>query len=154
MMSPPRPRIKTLDRPQPSFYTLHSKPNTAFTMKLSEESRTSVVGFKTWDSAYFIGQMVETNYNVNREWPNTDVTSGKLYLPKAKTDMELSILVIHEWEFEDLKLYCTSNLLDMISVDEITSGDGTFSFSGQRYEFIAPAEFYQERFNQILALEL
>jgi hypothetical protein len=97
--------------------------------------------------------MVETNYNANNEWPNTDVTSGKIYLPRAPPDLELSLLIIHGWDFEELKLYCTSNLLDMISVDEITSGDGSFSFSGERYEFSAPTEFYQDRFNQILGLE-
>jgi len=122
-------------------------------MKLSEDTKTSIVGFKTFDSAYFVGQMLETNYNSEREWPNTDATSGKIYMPRAHSDLNLSLLVIHEWDFEDLKLYCTSNLLDMISVDEITSGDGNFSFSGDRYSFEAPTEFYQDRFNQILALE-
>jgi hypothetical protein len=152
MLAPPRPR-PTLDRPPPAFYTIHSRPNNAFTMKLSEDTRTSVVGFKSYDTAYFVGQMVETNYNANNEWPNTDVTSGKIYLPRAPPDLELSLLIIHGWDFEELKLYCTSNLLDMISVDEITSGDGTFSFSGDRYSFSAPTEFYADRFNQILALE-
>ena len=152
MLAPPRPR-PTLDRPPPGFYTIHSKPNDAFTMKLSEDTRTSMVVFKSFDAAYFVGQMVETNYNINKEWPNTDVSSGSLHLPRANPDMSLSLLVIHGWDFDDLKLYCTSNLLDMISVDEITSGDGSFSFSGDRYSFDAPAEFYQDRFNQILALE-
>jgi len=152
MLAPPRPR-PTLDRPPPAFYTIHSRPNNAFTMKLSEDTRTSVVGFKSYDTAYFVGQMVETNYNANNEWPNTDVTSGKIYLPRAPPDLELSLLIIHGWDFEELKLYCTSNLLDMISVDEITSGDGSFSFSGDRYSFSAPTEFYADRFNQILALE-
>ena len=152
MLAPPRPR-PTLDRPPPAFYTIHSRPNNAFTMKLSEDTKTSIVGFKSYDAAYFVGQMVETNYTANQEWPNTDVTSGKIYLPRAPPDLQLSLLVIHGWDFDDLKLYCTSNLLDMISVDEITSGDGSFSFSGDRYSFSAPTEFYADRFNQILALE-
>jgi len=152
MLAPPRPR-PVLDRPPPAFYTIHRDHNTAFTMKLSEDTRTSIVGFKTFDTAYFVGQMLETNYNNEQEWPNTDVTSGKIYMPRAPPDMSLSLLVIHGWDYEDLKLYCTSNLLDMISVDEITSGDGNFSFSGDRYSFDAPMEFYQDRFNQILALE-
>jgi hypothetical protein len=152
MLAPPRPR-PTLDRPPPAFYTIHSRPNNAFTMKLSEDTKTSIVGFKSYDAAYFVGQMVETNYTANQEWPNTDVTSGKIYLPRAPPDLQLSLLVIQGWDFDDLKLYCTSNLLDMISVDEITSGDGSFSFSGDRYSFSAPTEFYADRFNQILALE-
>ena len=152
MLAPPRPR-PTLDRPPPALYTLHSKPNDAFTMKLSEETRTSVVVFRSFDTAKFVGQMLETNYIVNKEWPNTDVTSGKIYLPRARPELELSLLVVHGWDFDDLKLYCTSNILDMISVDEITSGDGNFSFSGDRYEFSAPTEFYQDRFNEILAKE-
>jgi hypothetical protein len=152
MLVRPRPR-PTLDHSPPAFYTIHSKPNDAFTMKLSEDVRTSMVVFKSFDTAYFVGQMVETNYNMNKEWPNTDASSGILHLPRAKPDMALSLLVIHGWDFDDLKLYCTSNLLDMISVDEITSGDGSFSFSGDRYEFSAPTEFYQDRFNQILGLE-
>jgi hypothetical protein len=122
-------------------------------MKLSEDTKTSIVGFKSFDTAYFVGQMLETNYNNEQEWPNMDATSGKIYLPRAPSDLELSLLIIHGWDFEDLKVYCTSNLLDMVSVDEITSNDGDFSFSGDRYSFSAPTEFYQDRFNQILAME-
>ena len=154
MLAPPRPRPKTIDRPRPSFYTLHGKPNDAFTIKLTEKTKISVVGFKTWDDAHCVGQMLEEHYHITKEWPNTDVTHGVLHLPTAKADVELSLLTIISWDFEDLKVYCTGNILDMISVDEIVSSNNVHSFSGNMYEFSAPVEFYQERFNQIWALEL
>jgi len=123
-------------------------------MKLSENTKISVVGFKTWDDALFMGLMLESSYLTHQEWPNMNMTEGGLHLPTAKKDGELSILTIFSWEFEDLKVYCTSNILDMVSVDEIISTNDVHSLSGSMYEFSAPVEFYQERFNQILSLEL
>ena len=63
------------------------------------------------------------------------------------------MVAITEWELENLKYYCTSNILDLISVEEIRSRGDNFSFSGNMYKFSADPEFYADRFNQILALE-
>ena len=149
---PPITFRPTIDRPD-KFFTLHTRPNTAFAMRLSDDTKISVVGFRTWGDAYFIGQKLELNYKRTQEWPDIDATQGALVLPAYSGEDALSLVGIREWDLEELKYYCTSNILDLISVEEIKSEDDTYSFAGNMYKFSAPVEFYMERFNEILALE-
>jgi len=151
MLAPPRALPKTIDRPD-RFFTLHTRPNDAFTLKLSEETKVSVVGFTTFEDAHFIAQKMEMHYKRKKEWPTPEL-DGSIFLPASNQLEELTMVAITEWELENLKYYCTSNILDLISVEEIKSQGDSFSFSGNMYKFSAAPEFYQDRFNQILALE-
>jgi hypothetical protein len=143
---PPRP---TLDRPD-KYYTLHSKPNDAFTLKMPYMKRTSIVGFKQWDDARHIGKMIETYFVHNKAWPDTQ--SESLFLPNSQLgERELEHIYIQMWEFEQLKVECTKNMLDMISVEEIVSkNNSAFSLAGDMITFNAPDEFYRLRFEELL----
>jgi hypothetical protein len=110
-----------------------------------------MVGFKAKNDAIFIGQMIETHYLQNKEWPETH---GALMLPNPPDrNAELSCLYIHSWDFEDLKIVCTRNMLDLISVDEIVNAKNGHSFTGNLFKFDAPAQFYQERFEELMPSE-
>jgi hypothetical protein len=143
---PPRP---TLDRPD-KYYTLHSKPNDAFTLKMPYMKRTSIVGFKQWDDALHIGKMIETYFIHNKDWPDTQ--SDSLFLPNSQLgERDLEHIYIQMWEFEELKVECTKNMLDMISVEEIMSKNSSaFSLAGDMITFNAPDEFYRLRFEELL----
>lgn len=143
----PRPIIKT-NQSNRNYYTLHSGANDAFTLKINEKSRTSIVGFTKWDDAIFIGKMMETHYIRQKEWPDTR-SAGSLVLPSPPMGDVLHILYIQEWKFDDLKMLCTRNILDMISVDDISTRKSTYSFHGNVYRFEAPIEFYQMRFDEL-----
>jgi len=70
-------------------------------------------------------------------------------LPQSQIDT-MNLVIVHEWDFEDLKVTCTANIMDMVSVDGIIDKDSTYRFSGNLYKFEAPIEFYQERFENLM----
>jgi len=75
-----------------------------------------------------------------------------LILPEGRLT-DLVYIFIREWEFDDLKFECTRNILDMISVDQILKKKSSYSFSGNTFQFSAPVEFYQNRFNELFESE-
>jgi hypothetical protein len=147
---PPR-LAKTIPKPK-SFFTIHTHPNHAFTLKLDEETRTSVVGFKDWDDALFIGKMIETHFVREKEWPDTK-EAGELTLPNPTVDDILNHVYIQKWDFDDLKVTCTKNFLDLIGVDGIIKKkSGGYTFDGNVYRFQAEWDFYRERLGELWQL--
>jgi len=89
--------------------------------------------------------MIETYFIYSKSWPDMDL----LVLPAPRVK-ELSNIFLQKWEFDDLKLNCTRNMLDMISVEKISKARESFTFNGDHYMFDAPLDFYQNRFNELL----
>ena len=144
----PRGRAKTNQRPK-THYTIHSKPNDAFTIRPHEKSNTAIVGFHKYDDAMFIGKMIETYFVRQKELPDTK-EAGTLILPISEQKVDvLNYLFIQEWKFDELKVMCTRNVLDMVSVQNIVNPRGGYSFAGVVYKFEAPIGFYQERFDEL-----
>jgi hypothetical protein len=145
----PRGSFKTA-RNNRKYYTLHTTHNDAFTLRMNENSRTSIVGFKAWDDAIFTGKMLETYFISQKEWPSTyDV--GDLILPAGRGGDVLSHLYIQQWDFDELKLTCTKNFLDLISINDIIKkkAQGGYTFTGNAYSFEADWDFYRERLAEI-----
>ena len=146
----PRPKFRTNQKSQ-KYYTLHTCPNDAFTLRANDKSRTSIVGFKDWDNAIFVGKMLESYFISEMEWPET-YNVGSLILPNSQAqDDILRFLYIQQWEFDDLKLICTKNFLDMISIDDIVKrkAQSGYVFAGNAYKFEADWDFYRARLNEI-----
>ena len=146
----PRTSFKTNQKSR-KYYTLHTGRNDAFTLRVDEKSRTSIVGFTEWDNAMFVGQMLETYFIDQMEWPLT-YEVGQLILPSPQGPGDiLHHLYIQQWEFDELQLTCTKNFLDMISIDDILKkkSPSGYVFSGKTYIFEAPIEFYRERLGEI-----
>lgn len=147
----PRSSFKT-NQKNHKYYTLHTTKNDAFTLRISEQSRTSIVGFKEWDDAIFIGKMLETYFINQREWPVT-YEIGSLILPSSKDSHPdvLNHMYIQQWDFDDLKVTCTKNFLDMISVDDLIKkkSQGGYTFSGKAFRFEADWDFYRQRLGEI-----
>lgn len=129
------------------YYTLHSNPNNAFTLKFDEDIRTAVVGFRDIKDALAISNMIETYYIEKKEWPDM-YNIGTIVLPEGRLK-DLAYVFLRQWDFDDLKLECTRNILDLASVDKILKKTGNYSFSGSLFKFSAPPEFYQNRFNEL-----
>lgn len=144
----PRRRSKTIPRPK-LFYTIHTRPNDAFTLKLSSETKTSVVGFKDWEDALFIGKMIETHFIKEKEWPDTK-EEGPLTLPTSAIGDVLRYVYIQQWDFDELKLTCTKNFLDLIGVEGIgKKKNGNYTFDGSVYRFHAEWDFYRLRLKEL-----
>ena len=151
-LPPTRPRLNARTKQKPrKYYTIHSNPNNAFTLKINEDIRTAVVGFREITDALTISNMIETHYIEKKEWPDM-AQIDTLILPEGRLT-DLVYIFIREWEFDDLKFECTRNILDMISVDQILKKKSSYSFSGNTFQFSAPVEFYQNRFNELFESE-
>jgi hypothetical protein len=94
--------------------------------------------------------MIETHFVQKKEWPDTQII-GNLILPNTFSK-DLKHVQIKKWIFEDLKLTCTRNILDLITVEDIVDSPSGFSFMGSNYMFEADTEFYQERFEELYEL--
>jgi hypothetical protein len=147
--SKPRRLAKTIPKPR-NFFTIHTHPNDAFTLKLDDNHRTSVVGFSDWDDAMFISKMIETYFISEKEWPDTK-KSGSLILPVAHGPEDvLNHLYIQKWEFDELKLVCTRNFLDLIGVENVVKKKvGGYTFDGNMYRFSADWDFYRTRLKEL-----
>jgi hypothetical protein len=135
------------------YYTIHSHANDAFTLKIDDTTRTSVVSFRKWDDALLIGKMIETHYIQQKEWPDTR-QAGSLVLPNSRVGDVLKHVYMQEWDYDELKVMCTQNTLDMITVDAILKKKSSYSFAGNQLRFEAPTEFYRMRFDQLFTLPL
>jgi hypothetical protein len=144
-------RVSRTNQKSRKYYTIHSNPNNACTLKINENKRLAIVGFRELQDAVNISTMIETHYIEKKEWP--DMTRpGTLILPEGRFQ-DLVHVFVREREFDDLKLECTRNILDMISVDQILKKKSSYSFSGNVFQFSAPCEFYQNRFNELFESE-
>jgi hypothetical protein len=148
----PRQSVKTNQRSR-KYYTLHTGVNDAFTLRVNEQARTSIVGFTEWDNAMFVGKMLESYFVDQMEWPAT-YEVGSLILPTGRGGDVLRHLYIQQWEFDELKLTCTKNFLDMISIDYIVKkkGQGGYVFAGNAISFEADPDFYRHRLGEIWEL--
>lgn len=142
---PVRPKL-TLQTNQKgrNYWTLHTGVNNVWATR-PHESKSSIVAFRRMEDAVLIGSMIETHFIYSKEWPDMD-----LFVLPAPRVKELTNIFLQKWEFDDLKLTCTQNMLDMISVEKINKAHASYTFNGNQYTFGAPLEFYQNRFNELL----
>ena len=150
IVSPPRRPTRTIQtrRGGKFYWTIHTHPNNAFTVRMKDDSPTSIVGFKNVDNALVIGKMIETYYMTQQEWPDT---SGQLLLPPPH-DGDLNFLFLQKWDFADLQVECTKNFLSMVAIDNLQTTKRGFNFDGKMLSFDAPHEFYVARLDEILEL--
>ena len=150
IVSPPRRPTRTIQtrRGGKFYWTIHTHPNNAFTVRMKDDSPTSIVGFKNVDNALVIGKMIETYYMTQQEWPDT---TGQLILPPPH-DVDLNFLFLQKWDFADLQVECTKNFLSMVAIDNLQTTKRGFNFDGKMLSFDAPHEFYVARLEEILEL--
>ena len=151
IVSPPRrpPRSIQTRRGGKFYWTIHTHPNNAFTVRMKDDSSTSIVGFKNVDNALVIGKMIETYYMTQQEWPDT---TGQLLLPPPH-DGDLNFLFLQKWDFADLKTECTKNFLSMVAIDNLETTKRGFNFDGKILSFEAPLEFYVVRLAELFLKE-
>jgi hypothetical protein len=145
----PRSSTRTNQRNR-KYYTLHTTGNDAFTLRVNEQARTSIVGFTDWDNAMFVGKMLESYFINEMEWPRT-YEMGTLILPAGRGGDVLRHLYIQQWDFVELQVTCTKNFLDMISIDDIVKrkAQGGYVFTGKAHTFEADPDFYRQRLGEI-----
>lgn len=116
---------------------------------MNDNVQTAILGFKNPDDAVVVGHMLETHYMIEKEWP---VTFGQLHLPEPRSDVALFHLFFRKWDFEDLKVTCTKNFLNMVAIDDVENTRKGFEFNGKMFSFEAPIEFYVDRLTELYEL--
>lgn len=139
---------KTTFKPK-RYYTIHSHPNSVFTIKPSEEHNFSVVGFRRVDDAFMVGKMLQSYQLRMKELPAPE-PDGTLTLVNAPENQQIVTLTIREWGLDELQFYCTRHILNMISVERIDKSKQSYTLDGALYSFDAPSEFYQTVFEELL----
>lgn len=146
ILPPVRPVRNFKTRPRGKYHwTINTHPNHVFTVRMTEEATTSVVGFKNIDHAELVAKMIESYYMVAHEWPDT---SGQLMLP-APHDGDLSFLYLRQWDLAELQMTCTKNFLSMVTVEDLDATKGGFNFDGKLMVFSAEPEFYIESLKEV-----
>ena len=148
-MRPPV-RLAPTDQTGQRYYTLHHNHNNAFTLKLSDQDKTAIVGFRKIEDAVRVGNMVETYFIDKKEWPDMHGTQ-ELALPVGRLE-SLAHVFIQGWDFDELKFECTRNFIDLISVEQLAPKSTTYSLSGSLYKFEASDDFYRERIAELYHL--
>ena len=142
---PVRPKLITsTTQKNRKYWTIHEGTNNIWATR-SIESKSAIVAFRRIEDAEMFGSMIESYYIHSKEWPDADLQM----LPAPRMN-ELAHIFLQKWEFDDLKLNCTQNMLDMISVEKVIRTRSSYTFNGSQYTFSAPVEFYQNRFNELL----
>ena len=80
-------------------------------------------------------------------------TNHSLYLPDESIDNQLVELSIVQWELDKLKIYCMSNMMDLITLNYMKKSLDGFSVGGDTYLINGPLDFYQQRFNELYHLD-
>jgi hypothetical protein len=146
ILPPVRPTRNFRTRPGDKFHwTINTHPNNVFTVRMDDDATTSLVGFRNVDHAELIAKMIESYYISAHELPDT---SGQLVLP-APHDGPLNFLSLRRWDLAELQMECTKNFLSMVTVEDLDTSGGKFSFDGKLMVFSAEPEFYIQRLEEL-----
>jgi hypothetical protein len=117
---------------------------------MNENSQTALVSFRKADDAILVGRMIEKHYIMQKDWPQTE---GQIILPSVSKDAPLDFLFCRKWDFEELKIECTKNFLNIVTIDNIVNSRNGLNFKGKAFSFQAPVEFYMNRLEDLLTVE-
>jgi hypothetical protein len=145
------PPILTVGAGSRKVYTLHSSPNNVFAWNLDNELlKTATVVFKRRSDAAFMAEMIEKHVIRQKEWPNVSIVDNVFSLYGSgtpTTTYENDLIEIKSWDLDDLRIFCVTAYLDMISLSSIDRDDGVFKLNGELLSLTVPIEFYIDRLN-------
>ena len=148
---PQKPRINTRTGFRTrNHYTIHSSPNNLFSLR-TRDDRTAIVAFHRRDDAILMAKMMEVYFRHQKELPpvQKEGDDQSLYLPDAKSELQLDFLYLNNNEFDDLKVICTQNVLQMITIEQLKEHKQGYSILGNVHLFEAPVEYYRLRFDEL-----
>jgi hypothetical protein len=112
--------------------------------------KTATVVFKRRSDAAFMAEMIEKHVIRQKEWPNVSIVDNVFSLYGSGTPTtayENDLIEIKSWDLDDLRIFCVTAYLDMISLSSIDRNDGVFKLNGELLSLTVPIEFYVDRLN-------
>jgi hypothetical protein len=116
----------------------------------NELLKTATVVFKRRSDAAFMAEMIEKHVIRQKEWPNVSIVDNVFSLYGSgtpTTEYENDLIEIRSWDLDDLRIFCVTAYLDMISLSSIDRNDGVFKLNGELLSLTVPIEFYIDRLN-------
>ena len=132
-------------------YTLHSSPNNVFAWNVNnDQMKTATVVFKRRADAAFMAEMIEKHVVRQKEWPDVSIADNVFSLygsGTATVPYDHDLIEIKSWDMEDLRVFCVTAYLDMISLNSIVRDDSVFRLNGELLSLNVPLEFYIDKLN-------
>jgi hypothetical protein len=142
IVSPP---IKTTFQPESEYYVIK---NRAVPMTMRIHKHTTVVAFRKYIDAEIVTEAMESQYMMNKEWPDLTVENFTLqYMPLGNPPTLLDIEPDH---IEMLKRTCIDWNLNLCIIDEIVKKKSSIYLQGDILSFTAPVEYYQMLYESLL----
>jgi hypothetical protein len=151
---PPGFRAPKTGRTNKKYYTIHNFPNTLMAVKLFDHEHLNfcVVSFSNERDALLMGNVIENHRVQAREWPifnfadNQSDNAFRVVNYTGQTDVLNGNIYVQQWnEIDDLKFYCVSHFLDLITLNKLVPARDGFVMKGSTYKFEADQEFYTQR---------
>jgi len=117
-------------------------------LTLRIHKHTTLMAFKRYQDAEFIGEALEAQYMVNKEWPDLTAESFSIFSAPFETGSPTILDIVPE-DFDILKSTCINWNLNMCTIDEIVNRKSTIEFRGEILSFTVPIGYYQKLYDII-----
>jgi hypothetical protein len=128
------------------IHTLHLNNKDIFTI---QKNGTSVLSFRNKVDAIRFGKILESHYDLTKEWPVVEFEDTVLYRHSSKLN-RLKYLSTKNWHEDDLRDFCIINCFGMLDI--VKFADDDLRLIGHAIQWDTPMHFYvdslTEKFNQ------
>jgi hypothetical protein len=117
--------------------------------------KTATVVFKRRADAAFMAEMIERHVLREKEWPDVSIADNVFSLygsGSSSIAFQEDLIEIKSWDLEDLRVFCVTAYLDMISLSSIDKDDGVFRLNGELLSLNVPIEFYVQRLGYLFEI--
>ena len=144
--------MSTVIRPVVTTFDDHTQlfviRNRAVPMTMQIQKHTTLIAFKKYIDAEIVTEAMESQYMLNKEWP--DLTSDSLILKYMPTGSPPAILDIEPDHIDSLKRICIDWNMNLCIIDDIKKRKSSISITGDVLSFTAPVEYYQVIYESLL----
>jgi len=141
-----RPTVKTSFEEYSREYFVIKNRTVPMTMRIQDH--TTLVAFKKYIDAEIVTEAMESQYMINKEWP--DLTSEKLVLRYMPLGSPPTILDIEPDHMDTLQRICIDWNMNLCIIEEIKKKKSSIGITGEVLSFTAPVEYYQVIYESLM----
>jgi hypothetical protein len=152
--APPSSIVNVNKKPrQNRLYTIHNNINdNPFMLRQDSKNEpyigSTLISFKREIDAVKFSQMIEAHRKSTSLWPSTTLEGLTTLFVRSSILDEPYVpneLYLKTWEFEKLRIYCATNILNLFVLHTITvKDDDIYRLTGQHLTFRIPMEKYAD----------
>jgi hypothetical protein len=139
--TPKMPRVITRPGSDHKFHTIHFDKY-VFTV---QKNGTSVLAFRRHKDVLRFSKMIESHFELTREWPVINFEDTILYKPVKSN--KLNYICVKDWNSDALTDWCINNAFNML---DIFSFEGDNKLVGKSISWDVNQQFYIDSLNNKL----